>query len=207
MTTEEQIQSFRQTYSALRAEIGKVIVGNDAIVEGTLIAIFAGGYVLLEGVPGLGKTLLVRTLSEVLELSFNRVQFTPDLMPADILGTNLVVENPDGRREFQFQRGPVFAHLILADEINRATPKTQSALLEAMQEKQVTAAGEMRRLAEPFFVMATQNPIDQEGTYPLPEAQLDRFFFKLLVGYPSGSELTEAINRTPEKHKAQLETL
>src|SRR6266446_4301692 len=204
MTTEEQIQSFRQTYSALRSEIGKVIVGNDAIVEGTLIAIFAGGHVLLEGVPGLGKTLLVRTLSEVLELSFNRVQFTPDLMPADILGTNLVVENPDGRREFQFQRGPIFAHLILADEINRATPKTQSALLEAMQEKQVTAAGEMRRLAEPFFVMATQNPIDQEGTYPLPEAQLDRFFFKLLVDYPSAEELTEVLNRTTENAKVQV---
>src|SRR6266704_2656093 len=205
MTTEEQIQSFRQTYAALRGEIGKVIVGNDAIVEGTLIAIFAGGHVLLEGVPGLGKTLLVRTLSEVLELSFNRIQFTPDLMPADILGTNLVVENPDGRREFQFQRGPIFAHLILADEINRATPKTQSALLEAMQEKQVTAAGEIRKLAEPFFVLATQNPIDQEGTYPLPEAQLDRFFFKLLVGYPSAEELSEVLSRTTTGARAQVE--
>jgi len=204
MNTEEQIQSFRQTYAALRAEIGKVIVGNDEIVEGTLVAIIAGGHVLLEGVPGLGKTLLVRTLSEVLELSFNRIQFTPDLMPADILGTNLVVENPDGRREFQFQRGPIFAHLVLADEINRATPKTQSALLEAMQEKQVTASGEIRRLAEPFFVLATQNPIDQEGTYPLPEAQLDRFFFKLLVDYPSASELTEVLNRTTENAKAQI---
>ena len=204
MTTEEQIQSFRQAYAALRSEIGKVIVGNDAIVEGTLIAIFAGGHLLLEGVPGLGKTLLVRTLSEVLELSFNRIQFTPDLMPADILGTNLVVENPEGRREFQFQKGPIFAHLILADEINRATPKTQSALLEAMQEKQVTAAGEIRRLAEPFFVLATQNPIDQEGTYPLPEAQLDRFFFKLLVDYPSAAELTEVLNRTTESAKAQI---
>jgi MoxR-like ATPase len=152
--------------------------------------------VLLEGVPGLGKTLLVRTLGEVLDLSFNRIQFTPDLMPADIVGTNLVMETPGGRREFQFQSGPVFAHLILADEINRATPKTQSALLEAMQEHQVTAAGAMRKLAEPFFVMATQNPIDQEGTYPLPEAQLDRFFFKILVGYPSAGELTEVINRT-----------
>src|SRR6267143_2409794 len=205
MSTEEQIQSFRQTHAALRAEIGKVIVGNDAIVEGTLIAIFAGGHVLLEGVPGLGKTLLVRTLSEVLELSFNRIQFTPDLMPADILGTNLVVENPDGRREFQFQRGPIFAHLILADEINRATPKTQSALLEAMQEHQVTAGGELRRLNEPFFVMATQNPIDQEGTYPLPEAQLDRFFFKILVGYPSADELSEVLTRTTTGAKATVE--
>src|SRR2546425_5718664 len=205
MTTEEQIQSFRQTHAALRAEIGKVIVGNDAIVEGTLIAIFAGGHVLLEGVPGLGKTLIVRTLSEVLQLSFNRVQFTPDLMPADILGTNLVVENPDGRREFQFQRGPIFAHLILADEINRATPKTKPALLDAMQEHQVTAGGELRKLAEPFFVMATQNPIDQEGTYPLPEAQLDRFFFKILVGYPSAEELTEVLTRTTAGARAQVE--
>src|SRR5512143_2733485 len=196
MNTEQAIQSFTENYATLRAELGKVIVGQDAVVEGTLISLFAGGHVLLEGVPGLGKTLLVRTLGEVLDLSFNRIQFTPDLMPADILGTNLVMETPAGRREFQFQRGPIFAHLILADEINRATPKTQSALLEAMQEKQVTAGGEVRKLAEPFFVMATQNPIDQEGTYPLPEAQLDRFFFKLLVGYPSGSELTEVINRT-----------
>src|SRR4030095_12021154 len=166
--------------------------------------LFAGGHVLLEGGPGLGKTLLVRTLSEVLELSFNRIQFTPDLMPADILGTNLVVESPDGRREFQFQKGPIFAPIILADEINRATPKTQSAMLEAMQEKQVTAAGEIRKLAEPFFVLATQHPIDQEGTYRLPEAQLDRFFFKLIVGYPTAGELTEVINRTTEGHKAHL---
>ncbi|MBI2928540.1 MAG: MoxR family ATPase, partial [Verrucomicrobia bacterium] len=205
MSTEAQIQTFRDTYAALRAEIGKMIVGHDAIVEGTLIALFAGGHVLLEGVPGLGKTLLVRTLSEVLELPFNRIQFTPDLMPADILGTNIVMETQGGRREFQFQRGPIFSNLILADEINRATPKTQSALLEAMQEKQVTAAGEVRRLNEPFFVMATQNPIDQEGTYPLPEAQLDRFFFKLLVGYPSADELTEVLNRTTESLRVQLE--
>ena len=204
MTTEQKIQSFRETFDKLRAEIGKVMVGHQEIVDGTLTAIFANGHVLLEGVPGLGKTLLVRTLSEVLELSFNRIQFTPDLMPADILGTNLVMETPDGRREFQFQRGPIFAHIVLADEINRATPKTQSAMLEAMQEKQVTAAGEIRKLAEPFFVLATQNPIDQEGTYPLPEAQLDRFFFKLLVGYPSAADLAEVINRTTEGHKVQL---
>ncbi len=204
MSTEQQIQNFRQNYDALRAEIGKVIVGHEPIVEGTLIALLAGGHILLEGVPGLGKTLLVRTLSEVLELSFSRIQFTPDLMPADILGTNIVMETPDGRREFQFQRGPIFAHLILADEINRATPKTQSAMLEAMQEKQVTAGGELRRLVEPFFVLATQNPIDQEGTYPLPEAQLDRFFFKLLVGYPSAAELTEVLNRTTENAKARI---
>lgn len=201
MDTQEQIAKFRETYNAIRAEIGKVMVGQDAIVEGVLMSIFAGGHVLLEGVPGLGKTLLVRTLSEVLELSFNRIQFTPDLMPADILGTNLVVDTPGGRREFQFQRGPIFAHIVLADEINRATPKTQSAMLEAMQEKQVTAGGEIRRLAEPFFVLATQNPIDQEGTYPLPEAQLDRFFFKLVVGYPTADELAEVLNRTTEGGK------
>ncbi len=204
MTTEEQIESFRRTYEALRAEIAKVIVGHKDIVEGTLTAIFGGGHVLLEGVPGLGKTLLVRTLSEVLDMSFNRIQFTPDLMPADILGTNIVMEVPGGRREFQFQRGPIFAHLVLADEINRATPKTQSAMLEAMQEKSVTAGGEIRKLAEPFFVLATQNPIDQEGTYPLPEAQLDRFFFKLVVGYPSGAELNEVLTRTTEGGKVEL---
>jgi MoxR-like ATPase len=205
MNTEEQIQFFREAYALLRAEIGKVIVGHDAIVEGTLVALFAGGHVLLEGVPGLGKTLLVRTLSEVLDLSFNRIQFTPDLMPADILGTNFVMEVPGGRREFQFQRGPIFAHLILSDEINRATPKTQSALLEAMQEHQVTAGGELRRLNEPFFVMATQNPIDQEGTYPLPEAQLDRFFFKLLVGYPSAEDLSEVLARTTVGAQVQVQ--
>jgi MoxR-like ATPase len=196
MTNEQQIAQFRTTYTALRTEIGKVLVGQDAIVDSTLIALFGGGHVLLEGVPGLGKTLLVRTLGEVLDLSFSRIQFTPDLMPADILGTNLVMEAPGGRREFQFQRGPIFAHLVLADEINRATPKTQSAMLEAMQEKQVTAGGEIRKLVEPFFVMATQNPIDQEGTYPLPEAQLDRFFFKLIVGYPTHAELSEVMTRT-----------
>jgi MoxR-like ATPase len=204
METEQAIESFRNAYAALRAEIGKVVVGQEEIVESTVIALFAGGHVLLEGVPGLGKTLLVRTLSEVLDLSFNRIQFTPDLMPADILGTNIVMETQGGRREFQFQRGPIFAHLILADEINRATPKTQSALLEAMQEHQVTAGGEIRKLVEPFFVMATQNPIDQEGTYPLPEAQLDRFFFKVLVGYPTATELTEVLTRTTTGVRAEV---
>src|ERR1043165_251781 len=204
MSTESQIQLFRDHYGALRREIGKVIVGHQPIVDGTLVALFAGGHVLLEGVPGLGKTLLVRTLSQVLDISFNRIQFTPDLMPADILGTNIVMETVGGRREFQFQKGPIFAHLVLADEINRATPKTQSALLEAMQEHSVTAGGEIRRLEEPFFVLATQNPIDQEGTYPLPEAQLDRFFFKLLVGYPSASELTEVLTRTTESARVQV---
>ncbi|MCF7764887.1 MAG: MoxR family ATPase [Verrucomicrobia bacterium] len=207
MNTEQQIDAFRESYDVLRDEIAKVIVGHTSIVEGTLIALLSGGHILLEGVPGLGKTLLVRTLSRVLDLSFNRVQFTPDLMPADILGTNIVMETPGGRREFQFQKGPIFAHLILADEINRATPKTQSAMLEAMQEKSVTAGGEIRRLAEPFFVLATQNPIDQEGTYPLPEAQLDRFFFKLLVQYPSAPELAEVLRRTTEGHHAELRTV
>ncbi|HYG33954.1 MAG TPA: AAA family ATPase, partial [Clostridia bacterium] len=205
MNTEQAIQTFHEAYTVLRAEIGKVIVGHEDIVDGTLISLFAGGHVLLEGVPGLGKTLLVRTLSEVLDLSFSRIQFTPDLMPADILGTNIVMEVPGGRREFQFQRGPIFAHLVLADEINRATPKTQSALLEAMQEHQVTAGGELRRLSEPFFVMATQNPIDQEGTYPLPEAQLDRFFFKIIVGYPSAEELSEVLNRTTAGIKTSVQ--
>src|SRR6266566_1901994 len=204
MSTEEQIHHFRESHAALRGEIGKVIVGHEKIVEGTLIALLAGGHILLEGVPGLGKTLLVRTLSEVLDISFNRIQFTPDLMPADILGTNIVMEVAGGRREFQFQKGPIFAHLVLADEINRATHKTQSALLEAMQEHSVTAGGEIRRLAEPFFVMATQNPIDQEGTYPLPEAQLDRFFFKLLVGYPSAGELSEVLTRTTEGLRTEV---
>ena len=204
METEQAIESFRNAYAALRAEIGKVVVGQEDVVESTVIALFAGGHVLLEGVPGLGKTLLVRTLSEVLDLSFNRIQFTPDLMPADILGTNIVMETQGGRREFQFQHGPIFAHLVLADEINRATPKTQSALLEAMQEHQVTAGGEIRKLVEPFFVMATQNPIDQEGTYPLPEAQLDRFFFKVLVGYPTATELTEVLSRTTTGVRAEV---
>jgi len=204
MNTEQQIAAFREAYGRLRDELGKVIVGQEAIVDGALIALMGGGHVLLEGVPGLGKTLLVRTLSQVLDLSFNRIQFTPDLMPADILGTNIVMETPGGRREFQFQKGPIFAHLLLADEINRATPKTQSALLEAMQEHSVTAGGEIRRLEEPFFVMATQNPIDQEGTYPLPEAQLDRFFFKLLVGYPTGTELTEVLTRTTEGRRVEV---
>ena len=204
MSPEEKIGKFRETYDALREEIGKVIVGQRAIVDGTLNALFANGHVLLEGVPGLGKTLLVRTLSQVLDLSFNRIQFTPDLMPADILGTNMVHETDDGKRAFEFLHGPIFAHLVLADEINRATPKTQSAMLEAMQERSVTIGGEIRKLDLPFFVLATQNPIDQEGTYPLPEAQLDRFFYKLLVGYPTAGELSEIVTRTTEGAKVQI---
>ena len=204
MTSEDKISKFRATYDALKGEIGKVIVGQKTIVDGTVNALFANGHVLLEGVPGLGKTLLVRTLSQVLDLSFNRIQFTPDLMPADVIGTNMVHETSDGKRAFEFQHGPIFSHLILADEINRATPKTQSAMLEAMQEGSVTAGGKIRKLDSPFFVLATQNPIDQEGTYPLPEAQLDRFFYKLLVGYPSADELSEVIARTTEENQVQV---
>ncbi|HIG31674.1 MAG TPA: MoxR family ATPase [Verrucomicrobiales bacterium] len=204
---EKRIEEFRESYRSVKSEIGKTIVGNTEIVDGTLMALFAGGHVLLEGVPGLGKTLLVRTLSEVLHLSFNRIQFTPDLMPADILGTNMVMEDPSGRRVFEYQKGPVFANILLADEINRATPKTQSALLEAMQEHSVTSGGEVRKLEEPFFVLATQNPIDQEGTYPLPEAQLDRFFFKLLVNYPSSEDLHEVLTRTTEPRKTELKAV
>ena len=204
MTPDDKISKFLDAQNSLKAEIGKVIVGQDAIVDGTINALFANGHVLLEGVPGLGKTLLVRTLSKVLDLSFNRIQFTPDLMPADVIGTNMVHETSDGKRAFEFQHGPIFSHLILADEINRATPKTQSAMLEAMQERSVTAGGKIRKLDTPFFVLATQNPIDQEGTYPLPEAQLDRFFYKLIVGYPTAEELSEVITRTTEENQIKV---
>ena len=176
---EARAEEFRTAYQRVKSEIGKVIVGHDEIVHGVLTCLFIGGHALLEGVPGLGKTLLVRTLADALSLDFNRIQFTPDLMPADIIGTNIVMETEGGRRVFEFQRGPIFSQIVLADEINRATPKTQSALLEAMQEHSVTVGGQVHTLKEPFFVMATQNPIEQEGTYPLPEAQLDRFLFKL----------------------------
>jgi MoxR-like ATPase len=193
---QQRAEQFRQAYGRIQAEIGKVIVGHTDIVHGVLTCLFVGGHALLEGVPGLGKTLLVRTLSQVLDLQFNRIQFTPDLMPADIIGTNIINETPDGKRVFTFQPGPLFAQIVLADEINRATPKTQSALLEAMQEHSVTVGGTIHRLQEPFFVMATQNPIEQEGTYPLPEAQLDRFFFKLIVNYSGREEMATIIERT-----------
>src|SRR5919109_285094 len=191
----ERAEQFRQAYARIQSEIGKVIVGHTDIVHGVLTCLFVGGHALLEGVPGLGKTLLVRTLAQVLDLKFARVQFTPDLMPSDILGTNIITEH-EGRRHFTFQSGPIFAQILLADEINRATPKTQSALLEAMQEHSVTIAGTVHRLEEPFFVLATQNPIEQEGTYPLPEAQLDRFFFKLIVNYSGREEMATIIERT-----------
>src|SRR6187431_2139429 len=193
---QQQAEQFRNRYAAVKEEIGKVIVGHDDIVHGVLTSMFIGGHCLLEGVPGLGKTLLVRTLAEALSLPFNRIQFTPDLMPSDILGTNMINENAEGRRVFEFQKGPIFTQICLADEINRATPKTQSALLETMQEGTVTVAGVRYELEKPFFVMATQNPIEQEGTYPLPEAQLDRFFFKLVVGYSGREELSTIIDRT-----------
>ena len=195
-TMEQRARLFVQRYQAVYEQIARVIVGHEEIIHGVLTCLFVGGHCLLEGVPGLGKTLLVRTLAQVLDLDFSRIQFTPDLMPADILGTNMVMESPDGKRFFEFQKGPIFTQICLADEINRATPKTQSAMLETMQEGTVTAAGHRHQLKRPFFVMATQNPIEQEGTYPLPEAQLDRFFFKLVVGYSSRKQLTTIIDRT-----------
>jgi MoxR-like ATPase len=200
---QERAEQFRQAYSRIQQEIGKVIVGHTDIVHGVLTCLFVGGHALLEGVPGLGKTLLVRTLSQVLDLQFNRIQFTPDLMPSDIIGTNIISETPDGKRVFSFQSGPIFAQIVLADEINRATPKTQSALLEAMQEHSVTIGGTMHRLEEPFLVMATQNPIEQEGTYPLPEAQLDRFFFKLIVQYSGREEMAAILDRTTRRDAPQ----
>ncbi len=203
---EHLVGEFQQEFKKLRDEIGKMIVGHSDVVDGVLVCLFASGHTLLEGVPGLGKTLLIRTLAQALSLDFSRIQFTPDLMPADIIGTNIISEDPQtGRRGFQFQRGPVFAQIVLADEINRATPKTQSALLEAMQEHSVTSGGTRYALKEPFFVMATQNPIEQEGTYPLPEAQLDRFFFKLIVGYSSHEELKTILDRTTTGYKPDIQ--
>ncbi len=190
------VDDFHQTANAILDEVGKVIVGQDEVVRQVLMCVILGGHALLEGVPGLGKTMLVRTLANVLDLKFARVQFTPDLMPADILGTNIMEEGEDGHRMFRFEPGPVFANLVLADEINRATPKTQSALLEAMQEQTVTVANHRYQLDLPFFVLATQNPLEMEGTYPLPEAQLDRFLFKIDVLFPSESELVEIMGRT-----------
>ena len=195
MIPQEQIESFFDTVQAIRAEIAKEIIGQERVVEQLLTALIAGGNVLLEGVPGLGKTRLVRTLSSVFDLPFSRIQFTPDLMPADITGTNIIVKT-DAGNEFRFRKGPLFASIVLADEINRATPKTQAALLEAMQEHSVTVGGETHALSEPYFVLATQNPMEQEGTYPLPEAQLDRFMLKILVDFPTLEELAEIVGLT-----------
>jgi MoxR-like ATPase len=193
---EQDVLAFVDTARRLEEEIGRVIVGQQQVVRDVVIALLSGGHVLLEGVPGLGKTLLVRTLGEALTLTFSRIQFTPDLMPADIVGTNVISEDEQGRRSLRFQQGPILANLVLADEINRATPKTQSALLEAMQERTVTVGDTTRKLPSPFFVLATQNPIEMEGTYTLPEAQLDRFFFKVLVPFPSREDLGEILRRT-----------
>lgn len=204
---KQRLDDFRKDFHRLRSEISKVIVGQHDILDDTLIALIAGGHVLLEGVPGLGKTLTVRTLADALHLNFRRIQFTPDLMPADLIGTQVIAEAADGKKVFDFQRGPLFANVLLADEINRATPKTQSALLESMQEHSVTVAGVTHRLTEPFFVMATQNPLEMEGTYPLPEAQLDRFFVKLMVKYPTVNDLETILDRTTENRKTQVEAV
>jgi MoxR-like ATPase len=193
--TKAQVEHFHETFNRLRAEVSKFIVGQKEIIDQVLTAVICGGHVLLEGVPGLGKTALVNTLAKALHLKFQRIQFTPDLLPADIVGTQILVER-EGRKVFDFQPGPVFCNVLLADEINRATPKTQSALLETMQEKSVTVAGATHKLSAPFFVLATQNPIEQDGTYPLPEAQLDRFFFKLFVPVPDHADFVEILNRT-----------
>jgi MoxR-like ATPase len=201
---KQRMERARRSFDELKAEMARIIVGNEELIEQVFIALVCGGHCLLEGVPGLGKTLMVRSLGDILSLSFSRIQFTPDLMPADITGTNVLTDDPSGRRIFEFQRGPVFAHIVLADEINRATPKTQSALLEAMQEQNVTVSGKVHRLENPFMVLATQNPIEMEGTYPLPEAQVDRFFFKLLLQYPSREELARIADLTTAGAPAAL---
>jgi MoxR-like ATPase len=206
MTPAERAAEFREVFKRAQAEVGKVIVGNQATIRRVLSALFCGGHVLIEGVPGLGKTLMVKTVSDALGLSFKRIQFTPDLMPSDIVGTQVLVEE-DGRREFQFKPGPIFAHIVLGDEINRATPKTQSAVLEAMEERQVTVFGNTYLLKPPFFVLATQNPIELEGTYPLPEAQMDRFIFKVVIAPPKPEELREILSRTTGVALSQVKAI
>jgi MoxR-like ATPase len=201
---EDRMERARRSFDALKAELARAIVGHEELIENIFIALVCGGHCLLEGVPGLGKTLMVRSLGEILSLAFSRIQFTPDLMPADITGTNVLAEDPSGRRVFDFQQGPVFANIVLADEINRATPKTQSALLEAMQEQSVTVGGKLHRLENPFMVLATQNPIEMEGTYPLPEAQVDRFFFKLQLQYPNRDELARIADLTTARPTGPL---
>lgn len=207
MVDTNQVADYLQRIDQVRQEIGKVMVGQRDVIEQMLWAVFSGGHVLLEGVPGLGKTLLVKTLAQAFELSFQRIQFTPDLMPADITGTNILLLDESGKQSFQFQPGPIFAHVVLADEINRATPKTQSALLEAMQEKTVSVAGVTRTLPQPFFVLATQNPLEQEGTYPLPEAQMDRFLLKIEVPFPNEQELKEIVLRTTSSQNQTVHTI
>ena len=204
-TAEIGLEQFGEIARGIEAEVGKVIVGQHEVVRSAIICVLAGGHALLEGVPGLGKTMLIRTLGDVLDLNFSRIQFTPDLMPADIVGTDILEETEDGRRQFRFQSGPIFANLVLADEINRATPKTQSAMLEAMQEKTVTVAGRRYDLDMPFFVLATQNPLEMEGTYPLPEAQLDRFLFKVNVPFPAVQDLVTILDRTTGVEQPQAD--
>ena len=204
-TAREAAEKFRATFESIRNQIGHMMVGQEDVIEGVLTSLFAGGHVLLEGVPGLGKTMLIRSLGEAVDLDFSRIQFTQDMMPADIQGTQLLVETEGGGHELKFQEGPLIANLVLADEINRATPKTQSALLEAMQERQVTTGRRTIKLDEPYCVMATQNPVEQEGTYPLPEAQLDRFLMKLVVGYPSEADYAEIVDRTTGNAEIKIE--
>lgn len=200
----EAADEFRKVHAAIRTEVGRMMVGQEATVDGVLAALFAGGHVLLEGVPGLGKTLLVSSIGKAIDLSFSRIQFTPDMMPADIRGSNILTENESGGTKLEFQSGPLVANLVLADEINRATPRTQAALLESMQEKQISVGKRTIKLEEPFCVMATQNPVEQEGTYPLPEAQLDRFLFKLVVGYPAESDYRTILRRTTSNDNIDL---
>ena len=207
MSVEDQVQQFRKKFNRIKVEVQKRIIGQDDVVEGILICLFANGHALIEGVPGLGKTRMVQTLSEVLDLSFKRIQFTPDMMPSDITGTTILVEDQQGRKQFQFQPGPIFSQVILADEINRSTPRTQSALLEAMQERTVTIARTTHKLESPFCVFATQNPIEMDGTYPLPEAQLDRFLFKLKIEFPDQTDLIQIMQQTTSDQEAEIESV
>jgi len=202
---DRRIEQFQKNMRLVRTEVSRVIVGNDAVIDGVMTCLLARGHVLLEGIPGVGKTKLVQTLADVLHLKFSRIQFTPDLMPGDIVGTSIVREDEGGKKYFEFQPGPIFANMVLADEINRATPKTQSALLEAMQENSVSAGKTTHPLQQPFFVLATMNPLEMEGTYPLPEAQLDRFFFKLKMGFPGVDELHEVLDRTTHAREPQVD--
>ena len=206
MTTtqiDDQVSEFTERFQRVKDEIGKVIVGCDEVIDGTLISLLSKGHVLLEGIPGIGKTKLVATVADVLHLTFSRIQFTPDLMPGDIVGSDVVHESDTGEKHLAFQKGPIFTHILLADEINRATPKTQSALLEAMQERSVTVGVTTHRLQPPFFVLATQNPLEMEGTYPLPEAQLDRFFYKLKITYPEPHHMHEIMDRTTRREEPE----